>query len=62
MNKWELKNMLEELRTDNTRHTEKTELKTHYRDCMLREKKAVADAAQDEKFCTEHILNKSTDN
>ena len=22
MNKWELKNMLEELRTDNTRHTE----------------------------------------
>jgi hypothetical protein len=29
---------------------------------MLREKKAVADAAQDEKFCTEHILNKSTDN
>tara|TARA_B110000503_G_C7108677_1_gene397113 strand:+ start:905 stop:1180 length:276 start_codon:yes stop_codon:yes gene_type:complete len=91
MNKWELKNMLEELRTDNTRHTEtinkqithiqalweeieqkqykitrledeKTELKTHYRDCMLREKKAVADAAQDEKFCTEHILNKSTNN
>ena len=52
MNKWELKQMLEELRTDNTRHTETINKQiTHIQ------------ALWDEiEFCTEHILNKSTNN